>query len=576
MNSLLQRAGAGSVLAVLCATPCHAAPALQGRWEGEVQVPGAPLTLIVDLAQGEASSWTGSVVMPGLGIKGAAIGDISVTDSGITFTMSGIMKAGGAAPPRISAHLTGAGALTGDFEQAGNRAHFTLNRIGPAQVEVAPNSTLVSGEAGGAAKGQPPCCAESAAAPTFRGDAAHSGEYASQAPRQFHRVKWKFATGDRVVSSAVWHDKVLYFGSDDGNVYAVEAETGHQLWKRTTGGPVPATPAVADGRIYVGSYDGKFYALDERTGTPVWTFVTSGERRFEGKGLHGLQPKNQTFADPFDVFLSSPVVAQGVVYFGSGDGHVYAVDAATGELRWKFQTGDVVHASPAYAGGVLYFGSWDSYFYAVDAATGQQKWRFKSGEDPLIHNQVGFQSSPVVANGVVYTGCRDAHLYAIDAASGKEKWRFPTDGSWVVSSPAVSGGRVFFATSDSSLYLVLDAETGKPVLQQQSKAYVFSSPSIAGDVVLLGVLNGTLEARDRTSGGLLWEYQTDASRRNIGWALTSERKFNAPLIFHSAWNQAPLVGVERQFSVGSIFSSPLVVDGVVYFGSADGNLYAID
>ncbi|HEV3017859.1 MAG TPA: hypothetical protein VGY49_02465, partial [Burkholderiaceae bacterium] len=137
MNSLLQRAGAGSVLAVLCATPCHAAPALQGRWEGEVQVPGAPLTLIVDLAQGEASSWTGSVVMPGLGIKGAAIGDISVTDSGITFTMSGIMKAGGAAPPRISAHLTGAGALTGDFEQAGNRAHFTLNRIGPAQVEVA-------------------------------------------------------------------------------------------------------------------------------------------------------------------------------------------------------------------------------------------------------------------------------------------------------------------------------------------------------------------------------------------------------------------------------------------------------
>ena len=414
------------------------------------------------------------------------------------------------------------------------------------------------------------------ALPMFRGDAAHSGQYAEQAPRQFHRVKWRFPTGDRVVSSPVWHDEVLYFGSDDGNVYAVDAATGRQLWKRGTGGPVPATPAVADGRVFVGSYDGKFYALDARTGAALWKFLTGGERRFEAKGLHGMQPSNQTLSDPFDVFLSSPVAAQGMVYFGSGDGHLYAVDAATGKLRWKFRTGDVVHASPAYAGGVLYFGSWDTYLYAVDAATGRQKWRFKSGDDPLIHNQVGFQSSPAVVNGVVYTGCRDANLYAIDALSGKEKWHFSTDGSWVVSSPAVSGGKVFFATSDSSLYIVLDAATGKPVLQQQGKAYVFSSPAVAGDVVLLGVLNGTLEARDLASGALLWEYQTDASRRNLGWVLTSERKFNTPLLFHSIWREAPIVAIDRQFGVGSIFSSPLVVGGVVYFGSADGNLYAIE
>jgi outer membrane protein assembly factor BamB len=414
------------------------------------------------------------------------------------------------------------------------------------------------------------------ALPTFRGDAAHTGEYADPAPRQFHHVKWTFSTGDRVVSSPVLSESVLYFGSDDGNVYAVDAATGRQLWKRATGGPVAATPAVGDGRVYVGSYDGKFYALNARTGATAWKFSTQGERRFEARGLHGMQPRSQTFADPFDVFLSSPALAQGMVYFGSGDGHVYALDAATGELRWKFRTGDVVHASPAYAGGVVYFGSWDSYLYAVDAATGQEKWRFKSGEDELVHNQVGFQSSPVVANGVVYVGCRDANLYAIDAASGKEKWRYPTEGSWVVSSPAVSGGRVYFGTSDSSLYLVLDAETGKPVVKQQGRAYVFSSPAVAGDVVLLGVLNGTLEARDRASGELLWEYQTDASRRNDAWVLTSERRFNTPMIYRSGWREAMAVGTDRQFSVGSIFSSPLVAAGVVYVGSADGNLYAIE
>lgn len=410
----------------------------------------------------------------------------------------------------------------------------------------------------------------------FRGDAAHSGAYASQAPRQFHRVKWKFPTGDRVISSPVYHDKVLYFGGDDGNIYAVEAETGHQLWKRSTGGPAPSTPAVANGTVYAGSYDGKFYALNAQTGAIRWKFATGGERRFEAKGIHGLEPKTQTMADQYDVFLSSPVTVSGVVYFGSGDGHLYALDAASGELKWKFKTGDVIHASPAYANGVLYVGSWDSFFYAVDAATGKEKWRFHGGEDPLIHNQVGFQSSAAVVDGVVYVGCRDSNLYALDAASGQEKWRFNNEMSWVISSPAVTQGKVFFATSDSSLYHVVEAATGKSVLKQQDKAYMFSSPTVVSDVVLIGVLNGTLEARDSKSGEVLWDFQTETSKQNKGWVLTADRKFNEPMTFRSSWREAPVVGTERQFNIGAIFSTPLAVNGVVYFGSTDGNLYAID
>ena len=114
----------------------------------------------------------------------------------------------------------------------------------------------------------------------------------------------------------------------------------------------------------------------------------------------------------------------------------------------------------------LYFGSWDRYFYAVDAATGKEKWRFHGGEDPLIHNQVGFQSSPAVVDGVVYTGCRDSNVYALDAATGKEKWRVNNQGSWVNTSPAVANGKVYFATSDSSLFQAVDAATGKPVFKQ--------------------------------------------------------------------------------------------------------------
>ncbi len=410
----------------------------------------------------------------------------------------------------------------------------------------------------------------------FRGDAAHSGVYPGSGPRRLHGVKWKFATGDRIVSSPVWYEGVLYFGSDDGNVYAVNAATGRQNWKFSTAGPVPSTPAVAGGLVYVASYDSKFYAIDAKTGKLRWKFVTGGERRFEAKGLDGLQPKNQTFADPFDVYLSSPVVAQGAVYFGSGDGNLYALDAASGELRWKFATGDVVHASPAFASGTLYFGSWDSYFYAVDAASGKEKWRIHGGEDPVIHNQVGFQSSPAVVEGVVYTGCRDSNVYAMDAATGKEKWRFNNQMSWVNSTPAVVKGKVLFATSDSSLFHIADATTGKPVLHQQLKAYVFSSPAVADDVVYLGLLNGTLEARDLNTGELLWEFQTEASRQNRNWVLTAERKFNAPMIFSSQWREAATSALDLQSTVGSFFSSPLIVNGVVYAGSTDGYLYALE
>ena len=410
----------------------------------------------------------------------------------------------------------------------------------------------------------------------FRGDPAHSGTTSEKAPRQFHRVKWKFPTGDRIISSPVAQDKVLYFGGDDGNIYAVNSETGRQIWKRATGGPAPCTPAIANGIVDAGSYDGKFYALNAQTGAIKWKFATEGERRFEAKGIHGLQPRNQTIADQYDVFLSSPVVVQGAVYFGSGDGNLYALDAATGQLKWKFKTGDVVHASPAYADGVLFVGSWDSYFYAVDAATGKEKWRFHGGEDPLIHNQVGFQSSAAVVDGVVYVGCRDSNLYALEAATGKEKWKFFNELSWVIVSPAVAQGKVVFAPSDSSLFHIADAGTGKGLLKQQDKAFMFSSPVVAGDVVLIGVVNGTLQARDLKTGEPLWDFQTETSKQNKGWVLTADRKLNEPMFFTSSWREAPVVGTERQFNIGAIFSTPLVMNGTVYFGSTDGNLYAID
>jgi outer membrane protein assembly factor BamB len=419
----------------------------------------------------------------------------------------------------------------------------------------------------------------------FRGDAARNGVLPSflpngvpavAVPAALPAVRWRFATGGRVVSSPVLAEGRLHVGSDDGQLYALDATSGRLLWAWPTDGPVPSTPAVAAGRVHVLSYDGRVHTLDARSGAPLWMFATGGERRFEARGLHGNRPRTQTFADVYDVFLSSPAVVDGVVYVGSSDGHLYALDAASGALRWKQPSGDVVHASPAVAGGLVVVGSWDGKLYAFDAASGAPRWQFQAGVDRLMANQQGFQSSPAIADGVVYVGCRDSHLYAIDLATGRERWRFSTGSSWVVGSPAVSAGKVVFATSDSSRIHIVQASDGKPLHELQAKAYMFSSPTIAGDTVLIGVLDGTVLAFGLHDGRERWIWRSPASQANRGWVLGADGRFNTPWIFQGGWREDMALGFERQSSIGSIFSTPLVAGGRVFVGSADGWVYALE
>jgi eukaryotic-like serine/threonine-protein kinase len=187
--------------------------------------------------------------------------------------------------------------------------------------------------------------------------------------RTVQEIKWKFHTGGRVISSAAIAGGIAYFGSTDCNLYAVDVASGSLKWKFATGSWVTSSLAVASGMVYFGSYDSKFYALDAATGQLRWKFETGGEKRYAGKHLHHMEPAAESMPDPWDFFLSSPSVWNGAVYFGSSDGNIYALDANTGALKRKFQTGDVVHSSPAISDGTLYIGSWDTYLYALDAAS---------------------------------------------------------------------------------------------------------------------------------------------------------------------------------------------------------------
>jgi outer membrane protein assembly factor BamB len=217
------------------------------------------------------------------------------------------------------------------------------------------------------------------------------------------RELWRFRAG-AIESSPLLVDGLLYFGSWDHNVYAVNAKTGRKRWSFETGDEVKGAPAYSGGKIFVGSYDGKVYALDARTGDLRWE--TEAQARLGGAGN----------------FYSSPAVAYGRVFIGNTDGKVYAFGARSGRLLWSQTTGGYVYSSPGVWRRTVYVGSGDGHLYALDAATGDVRWRFNA--------RGGIFGAPTVIDGVVYfsAGSQD-RTWGLDARTGKRLWSFP-DGKY--------------------------------------------------------------------------------------------------------------------------------------------------
>ena len=407
----------------------------------------------------------------------------------------------------------------------------------------------------------------------FRGGPEHLGVYTSSSTPSIRTVVWKFKADGKLISSPAVTSNTIYIGSADRNLYAVNRADGTLKWKFPTRGSVNSSPAVSQGLVMFASVDGNFYAVDAETGKQTWSFKTAGERRFTAPGIHGATPRTQIMADPFDLFLSSPTVSNGVVYFGSGDNNVYALDVATGALKWKFKTGDVVHASPAVANGTVFIGSWDRNMYALDAGSGAMKWKFETGQDTVIYNQIGIASSAAVSNGIVFFGCRDGHFYAVDAKTGAQRWNHNNKGGWVIASPAVTNGVVYFPTSDGTRFKALDAATGELKFNIANKFVSFSSPAVVNNVAYFGSSDGWLHAVDITTGTVKAEFETDGSKANAPRYTNKAGQIEG--LYPDFTLEGMFLGLNNMFSLGSVLSSPVVADGVLYVGSTDGNLYAL-
>ncbi len=361
----------------------------------------------------------------------------------------------------------------------------------------------------------------------YRGGASHPGVYVASGAPELGGVRWLVRTQGPVRSTPAVAGGRIFFGSSDGSVYAVDLE-GRSLWTANTGAAVSASPAVLDGRVFVQNRKGLVLALSAADGKVLWRTQTGDDIPLDWGYENG------------DVWVSSPAVADGTVLVGSGDGHLYALDAASGKGKWRVETGGRVRASPAVSGGTVYVGSLDGSVYAADLATGALKWRFDTEGHGLSSARFGFdrksiQSSPAVADGTVYIGARDGSLYALDAATGKQRWRASHGMSWVITGPAVWDGKVFVGSSDARFMQAVDAKTGREVWRVPMPSSVWSSPSIAGSTLYVGDTGGEAHALDARTGRTLWTFDTG----------------------------------------GGIFGAPVPVDGAVLVTSSDGNLYSL-
>lgn len=370
--------------------------------------------------------------------------------------------------------------------------------------------------------------------PMFRGDAAHSGVSGAPLFRGQGGVVWRYHTGGAVRSSPAVTATAVYVGSGDGNLYAIDRHTGKLRWRFDAGDAVTASPAVAGGLVLAATHHGRMFAVSERTGRLAWS-------RQSGAAL----PLNTYPAGGWDIWASSPCVAGQTVVIGGQDGMVYALDLASGRLKWTARTGGRVRGTPAIADGMVVVGSWDGRVYALDLATGRERWVHRTVGDTLDSQKFGFdrraiQSSPAVVDGGVYIGSRDGGLYALDAATGERRWRFSHRGSWVVGSPAVQRGLVYVGSSDGHFIQAVDAATGTETWRYEAGSNVLSSPVLAAGLLLVGTEStespwGDLLALDQATGALRWKLR-----------------------------------MEEAFS-----STPAAVDSMLYIGNDGGDLLAI-
>jgi outer membrane protein assembly factor BamB len=269
-----------------------------------------------------------------------------------------------------------------------------------------------------------------------------------------------------------------------------------------------------------------------------------------------------------DSVEGAAAIAKGTVYVASYDEHLYAIDLATGQQKWKYKAAPF-KASPSYHAGAVYVGDADGIFHCVDATTGQKRWSFETGSEII--------SGASFAGPKILFGSGDETLYCL-SVEGQSLWKFKVPGGPVLASPAVVGNHTFVSGCDSALH-VIDLATGKELRSVQLEGQTGATPAVAGDQLFVGTMTNQMLGIDWQKGEVAWRFEPASNSQPFyaSAAVTDN-------LVVAASRDKRIYGLDRKSgkqvwkfaTQGRVDSSPVVVGTRVFVGSGDGNLYVLD
>ncbi|MCW4010226.1 MAG: PQQ-binding-like beta-propeller repeat protein [Candidatus Bathyarchaeota archaeon] len=228
--------------------------------------------------------------------------------------------------------------------------------------------------------------------------------------------EWSFTTEGPITSSPAAVNGKVYFGSQDGNIYCIDAYDGTPIWNFTTQHRVYSSPAVVGDRVFTGADDGSIHALNAETGELIWTTPAGGLTDYVFAAT--WQPR------------SSPIVVGNRLYVGALDGKLYCLDTSDGTPFWTRALGNEtfpIAGSAAYSDGYIYIDCTNHNLYKIDATSGNIIWVTTSNAT-ISRAYTNFfpWSTPVVFNNTVYWGAGPVYglliWYALDATTGQQIW----------------------------------------------------------------------------------------------------------------------------------------------------------
>ncbi|HEX9388450.1 MAG TPA: PQQ-binding-like beta-propeller repeat protein [Anaerolineales bacterium] len=317
-----------------------------------------------------------------------------------------------------------------------------------------------------------------------------------------------------------------------------------------TGTPVPTETSPANITLYRGN--------PQRTG--VFDFAAIRQ-----------EPSIQWQTKVSSTWLMSPILANGFLYTGSGDGVLHAVDVQTGEKIWSTGGFSQLENSGAISGDTLVAGGYDQRVRALDRHTGEVLWSFDT--------VYPVQASPLIVDDRVYIAT-DHALYTLDLSTGQLQSQAPTgnEGAYM-GAPAYEDGIIY--TTGGKYLLALDSTNGKE-LWRIEHSDMFTALAVANGLIYVGNFDGYFYAFDQKNGAEKWKFQSGG----LFWAAPAVEENtvyagNDDLVY--ALNAQTGEQIWKFQMAGKAVSDPMLSDGVLYvsdsaheFPRGPRHLYALD